>query len=274
MVDQKDAHTTPTTYGSGETSHKPSASERRYAVLLTATVNPGLYAPQLQRNDPTIRLGDYQKALSWWGQLADPRIGALVFCDNSGYDLSSLRKTIESLPFDVELLSFNGNEHPPGTHYGYAELGLIDYALAHSEILRDEPHFIKATGRLLFNRLPKLLDNLRIDFDALVDHRSRYRHETGPSTRARTQLMLFRTEFYRDHLQNSRTEMLGTCSHIEEFLAIKLESLTNSTVIRRFPVECPPFGIGGNGSNYNALTTQSKNYLRALARSCLPSVWL
>lgn len=247
----------------------------RYAVLLTATIDPGPYADQVRRRDPAVRLNDYAQSLRNWTTAGGPQIGSLVLCDNSGYDPTALAQLAATLPLPVEVLSFNGNKKPSGTHYGYSELGIIDYAIAHSQILRDSRYFIKATGRLQFPNLPKLLQRLDVEFDAAVDHRRRYRNETGPSTRARTQLMLFNTAFYRAELLNSRIEMLGVCSHIEEFLAAKLSaSRRPDRIIRRFPIECPPSGIGGNGGSYDNLSVRTKNLARALARRCLPQVWL
>ena len=87
--------------------------------------------------------------------------------------------------------------------------------------------------------------------------------------------MLFAKGFYRNSMLDSRDEMFGRCSHIEEFIGIKLESLAREyRIIWRFRVECPPAGIGGNSTDYYSLTNVSKNALRMVSRKMFPAVWL
>lgn len=256
-------------------AHHAALDGARYGLLLTATIDPGIYGTQSKRSNPLERLADYEAALGFWGNLDDSRVGSVVFCENSGWDLRCFGALADRARIPIELLSLDHNDRPAGMHYGYSELGLIDHALARSALLQTHPYFIKVTGRLTFPSISRLLDSLPIRFDAVVDHRRRYRHEWGVDTRARTQLMVFRSDFYRRHLLGTREEMIGNCTYIEEFLAQKLAARAgDGVVVRRFPVECAPRGIGGNGTRFDTFPALCKNVSRGIARRLMPTLWL
>ena len=247
-----------------------------YVVLLTATIDPGLYGKDLARNNAQLRIEDYQHSLKFWMGISDPRIRGIVFCENSGADLNAFKERARNSTIPIEFLSFDGNSKPAGVHYGWSELGIIDHAIQESSLIAECQYFIKATGRLRFPRISKLLDSTNTDFDAIVDHRKKYKGESGCHTRARTQLMLFSKAFYEGHFLDARDEMLGKCSHIEEFIAAKLISLQEGPkIIRRFPVECPPVGITGwKGDSYQSKSNRAKNAARSLMRKLVPWVWV
>jgi len=246
-----------------------------FTVILTATINPGEYKTDLNRNDPRTRLLDYKRSLLFWARLKEPRLKGVVFCENSRTDLSPFVHLAEQFDRPVEFLNFSGNKKPPKVHYGYSELGIIDYVFEKSKVLHSCPYFIKATGRLTFPKISRLLDTLR-DFDAVIDHRRKYRNETGSPVRARTQLMLFSKEFYFHHFFGRREEMIGNYSHIEEFIAEKLGELPESArIMKRFKVECQPAGFSAfDNKNYNSLDATCKSIVRALTRRLFPSLWI
>lgn len=251
----------------------PATMKTGCVVLMTATIQPTAY--KISRRDAGIRLCDYRNALLFWGTHPDTRIRAIVFCDNSGADLAELREVARRCPRPVEFLSFTDESPPPCVHYGYGELGIIDYAFRNSSIMRALPCFLKSTGRLKFPAVSALLDSIDDGLAAVIDHRRKYSHESGCRVRARTQLMFFSTSFYGNTLLGRRTEMVGRYSHIEEYIAATLlENTRGATVLRRFPVECPPSGISGSGYNYDSISSQFKNALRAAARRVAPALWL
>jgi len=255
---------------------QPAALAPRFAVLMTATVDPSAFADSLQRSDPAIRLADYQKALRFWDRIDDARIGAVVFCENAGADLEPLRRVATQTKRAVELIGFDGNIRPRGVHYGYSELGIIDHALHSSALLGRFSHFIKATGRLTFPGVGRLLDQLPAQFDAAVDHRRRYRGETGFALRARTPLMVFSRDFYMQKLRGRRDDMIGRYPTLEEFIAVTLDAeAEDARLIRRFAAECPPSGVDAfQNKDFNSPSLALKNMARALLRRALPGVWL
>jgi hypothetical protein len=142
-----------------------TVSTRQAAVLLTATIDPGS-TKLVARNDPIVRFDDYRRALlSWRSQSHVP----IVFCENSGYDLSSLRAPIDERPgCTVEFLSFDKNHHAATRGKGYAELELIRDALATSRVLASSSVIIKCTGRLIVPNACRVIRSITAcDFDVM-----------------------------------------------------------------------------------------------------------
>ncbi len=130
---------------------------RDTAVLLTATISPG-DVPYLARRDPNIRIEDYKSALRSW--LAGPLPSALVFCENSGYDLAGLESLCRDHNKRVEFLSLRED---PGTFprgKGYGEVGIIAHALKHSSLLRDARRVLKVSGRVYVSNASALVASM------------------------------------------------------------------------------------------------------------------
>jgi len=72
-----------------------SARLSEFTIMMTASVTPkkGL-REALRRSDPSQRLGEYQGALEFWLSLSEPRIKGIVFAENTGYPLDSLREPV------------------------------------------------------------------------------------------------------------------------------------------------------------------------------------
>lgn len=244
---------------------------------MTATIDPGIYRESVFLKDKDLRIREYIEALHYWLSHPDMRMAGVVFCENSGFGYM-LEKHFENADTSrpLELLSYSGNVRPPAVHYGYAELGIIDHAVENSKILQSCEHFVKVTGRLTFPRISRLLNTLDDTLEVAVDHRHSYRNEAGPRLRARTQLMVFKTTFYKTTFFHRRDEMLGRYSHIEEFVAAKLlEYQKKPGVVLRWKIECPPIGSKGHGEGrYTVGTAWLKTKLRGCIRRLLPSLWL
>lgn len=121
-------------------------------VLLTATVNVRGTA-YVTRTDPIQRLRDSEWALQDW--LTRSHSVRVVFCENSGWDLTSLHRLVQmhGAADRVELLSFCGE--PPGHRgKGYGELEILRFAAENSVAAREAPGFLKVTGRYRFHNAP------------------------------------------------------------------------------------------------------------------------
>lgn len=242
-------------------------------ILMTATIRP----PSLPEADMAGRLEQYRRALEFWLAYPDRRISGVVFCDNSGANVASLQGAATcSHHRELEFVCGAENTIPEGMHYGYAELGIIEHALRTSRLLRNAGVFAKATGRLAFPCFTTLLDRLPRAFDCAIDYYRAPRHLKG-MYRARTQLMLFSPRFYEDALLDTRHAMrLQGISHIEEAIPAVLkpeEHRDSERCIFRWPVECIPSGVGGNGERYDGLMYQAKSRVRGVLRSVAPWWW-
>lgn len=251
----------------------------KFSILMTATIMPKLHASRIQRNRPEDRLADYRAALRFWSSLNDSRLLSIVFCENSGYPINKIKEEFSDTSIPIEFISFCEEQIPSDVHYGFSELGIIDHALDNSNHLKISDFFIKATGRLTFPKMLVLLNSLNVDFDAVVDHRRKYRREGGAKFKARTQLMLFKSSFYKKWLYGEKSEMLKlNFSHIEDFIGYKLnceEISQKSKIIYRFPIECPPSGFAAfSGSSYDSFSIRAKNKARSICRYAFPFIWL
>ncbi|HLK15986.1 MAG TPA: hypothetical protein VKT78_14365 [Fimbriimonadaceae bacterium] len=140
--------------------------DKKLAILLTATVDPkGMRLTA--RSDPAQRLRDYETALPKWLAAIDIPI---VFCENSGYDISSIQQVAESHGRNVELVSFTAPPFPEARGKGYGEMLIIREALARAKTFSDGTILIKATGRIFFPNIAVMVSRWkRISFDVSCD---------------------------------------------------------------------------------------------------------
>lgn len=247
-----------------------------YAVLMTACVDPSQGRIKVQRSDPKVRLEDYKQGLSFWLTLSDHRIRNIVFIENSGYPLDELQTVAAGSDKLVEFISLCNNIYPANAHYGYAELAMIDEAFKRSKMLNDSPYFIKATGRLTFPHVTKLLNRLPDEYLFAVDCRnSRF---TVVTPTASTPLMLFSTEFYRENLMGSSQELIAFSGYIEDSLYDKLAGFNGRPgAILRWPVNCSPVGHAAfwhKPKRYDSPQHKAMQAVRAVGRKVIPSWWI
>jgi hypothetical protein len=83
-------------------------------------------------------------------------------------------------------------------------------------------------------------------------------------------------QFYEKFLFEKRDQMIGVCTHIEEFIPIFVSSLADrDNIVVRFPLECKISGVSGSDNkSYNSRTNQIKRTIRGVVRKSLPQLWL
>ena len=273
----------------GEFISDPSGSDLRtgevrgYLLVLTATVTPSA-GVQVQRNDPVTRREDYKRGFRFWLKNADPRINRVLFLENSGEDLTYLRKIVEeenTFAKAVEFISTPCVAVPAGLHYGWGELKMLDYGLSQSRLVKETSHLIKATGRFTFPNISKLLDRTPADCDVMVDCRipaSSYRKGLNliPALLKRqgagltTQLTIFSHRFYQTHILGLVDTMkpFGYPAMMEPLIYDEVTKMEHSDgVYLRFPVNCDPSGVGASlGDVYDSKTRRVVRLLRAASR--------
>ena len=256
---------------------KPNTNQPdEYVIVLTACIDPGDKHPRLQRRDPEVRLRDYQEALSFWVTHPDPRLRKIVFIENTGYSLEALEESARaanSFGKELEFLSFQCNECPPGLTYGYPELTMLDRGFSESQLIQSSRYLVKATGRLRFPELPRLLDRLPKEYLFAVDGRNN-RFQSLPFVP--TQLMIFSVDFYRTHLLGLREQMTPNLALIEYLFYEKLMTFQGQPgAILRWPVNVEPLGKAGhNAKEYSAPKQRLFSMGRAACRVLLPQWWI
>ena len=193
------------------------------------------------RRDPLLRLEDYRRALeSWLSSQAAPKI---VVCENSGYDLAPLRHLVAPRAGrEVEFISFSGNQQGATKGKGYAEIGIIEHALATSELLSNSDVVVKCTGRLIVrNALRVLRATASSDFDIMCTLKRNL-------TFADSRLFAATPGFLRDYLL-PRVDMIDDNAgvHFEHALAsATARALADRKCWRPFPIFPRIEGISGS----------------------------
>lgn len=123
----------------------------RTVLLLTACINPGgMKYTVLQ--DAEERKRQYKRAIDYY--LANTKY-RIVFCENSGADLSELKDP--KYASRIEFLSFFGNGYDANYGKGYGEFLIIQYAFENSRFIKDSSMVIKVTGRLCVENLKEIV---------------------------------------------------------------------------------------------------------------------
>ncbi len=248
---------------------------------MTACIDPSRGEYKLSRADPKVRLQDYTDALRFWLSIPDPRIRNILFIENSNYPLEELRALADRenpLGKLTEFVSLDCNWYPPGGHYGYAELRMLDLGLRASRLRQRTTHMIKVSGRFKFPGVTQLLNRLPQEFDAAADARHwrtlLSRHEHPQVT---TQLILFAHDFYEAHLQQCYRELeRSDITHMEAVYYRKLQDLRPShRILMRFPCNTPPVGFPAHRTrSYRHPSQLLANGIRSVARRVLPGWWI
>lgn len=256
----------------------------RYIVVMTATIAPrGDTGKGLVRADPAQRRADYEVALRFWLTLDAPWLAGVVFAENSASSLVSLERVAreENLAkIPVELISLDLPAPPLGLHYGYSELILVRNAVAKSQLARRVPYFIKATGRYRFPEVGKLVAKLPQKFSAAVDCKRAKRWNRNRHFLTHFALAIFQRDFFGRVVAPIPDKMIPAppwtrAQFVETMLFDELiQHRGEPGVILRWPCNCEPEGVGANGDNYRSLTRRIQAAVRAVARICIPQLWI
>jgi hypothetical protein len=120
-------------------------------------------ARNLARRDTAQRLHDYLQAFDFYlALLAQGSFGALVLCENSGFDLAPFadRARHAGLQDRVELLAHHGLDYPGRHGRGYGEFKLVDHAMRESALIAAQGPDVrvwKVTGRYQALNLARLI---------------------------------------------------------------------------------------------------------------------
>jgi hypothetical protein len=249
-----------------------------YLLVLTACIDPSSGTARLKLADPEIRLEQYRKALEHWLLATDPRLAKILFLENSGYPLDKLRELVDKgnpLRKQVEFIQVSNNNYPAHLDYGYPELGMLDEATNTSKLMAESKYFIKATGRLIFPKLSRLLNRLPADYLFAVDcHLPVYLISWSPGVNSN--LMIFSVEFYKTQLLDVKSKMNDVFRNMETLLYYKLMDYYKTPgAILRWPISVDPVGYDAQwGKSYNTPRRRVISAARSVGRAFLPGIWI
>jgi len=141
------------------TTGRHSPSGRLETVVLTATFLPGK-TPFVAIGDTTERKWQYFCALLCW--LRDPRVGAVVFCENTATtcDFSRFSDIASREGKRLEILSFDGNTESARLGKGFGEGCILEHVMQQSSVLSESSAFYKCTGRVYVKNFPAVSASL------------------------------------------------------------------------------------------------------------------
>lgn len=257
---------------------------QKYVLLMTACIRPSadnISRHAIWRNDPEVRLNDYRTALDYWLRYPDRRISAIVFIENSGYDLQELRDLARTgNPFgrETEFLQIRAARIPEGLHYGYSEAEMIDHAFTESHLIRQYDHIIKVTGRIFFPGLSRLLDRVRERHLIVTDCRD-FRIFRIRRQMILTTLFIVRKDFYAERLLDAKARMVSTQTGLIEWMYYRilrpLYDARPRDLVLRFPINVEPVGFGAHWNiDYSSRKKKLISRGRGMLRFLFPALWI
>lgn len=260
-------------------SSLPAAAPSGHLVVMTACIDPSSGPTRIARMDPVLRLQDYLAALRWWLQINDPNLPALLLIENSGFPLDVFHEQVaRANPHrkQFEAISLRANDYPPELDYGYAELKMLDVALPCSQLASRHRFWIKATGRLTFPGISRLIRELPSEYLFAVDSRTALPLFRQPKQLwTHTRLMLLSGDFWRRHLFDVKRLMrAGEC--IELMLYRVFAAFDGQPgAIRRWPIHVPARGVSGqSGRRYDTTSRRLVDAMRSISRVVAPNWWI
>lgn len=249
---------------------------RRHVLLLTATVRPPAGARALARTDPAQRLGDYARALRFYLQHVGRTFEAVVFAENSGADLGSLRRLAAEAGVGdrAEFVQFDGLDHPPSYGRGYGEFRLIDHAMERSGVIggAGEGAVVwKVTGRYIVRNIGAVVASGPGEFGVYCNARN------WPMRWMDMYLMAWTRAGYERFLRGAyrglrEDEGAGSA---EVRLRRVLDGVGEGEVVRRLRREPRIEGVRGyDGRAYHDGRGTVKYHVRAVGRWVTPWVWI
>ena len=258
---------------------RPRHGEHRGAgLLMSATLVPPVQA--VARANPDDRLGDYLDALRFYLSLPDAVIDRILFVDNSHGDLTPLADLARNSPHQksVELIGFQGNDHPYQLGKAYGEFRLMDFGLAHSTLFTADDLIWKTSGRLKFLNLPAMSKRCRdLRFDVLCDLHNvpgvgsgRWRDCQAMDLR----VFAFRRQAYDALLRDIWCTYTGGLDQGVMYDLMR-RNATRLRIVPRFPLQPRLQGISGRHQrDYQSSSQRAKDGVRGAMRRVCPWLWL
>lgn len=245
-------------------------------VLLTATISPPLHVKNLTRTDVGLRLRDYQAALDFYLQrLEDRTIDRLIFCDNSAFDLTTLRERAQVYVErgQAEFLSFQGIDYAPERGRGYGEFKLVDYAMNRSNLmtLHGEATTVwKITGRYIVSNLRRLIATRPTNCDLYVNLRN------VPRRWMDLYLLGWNRRAYEGLIRGvcDRIDETGSLLSSEEFFRRYIDATDQTVQVKKRFVVTPQLAGHRGFDNQAYGSMNARRVVRATVNTLAPWLWV
>ena len=126
-------------------------------LLITGCISPNSQTPKLVLTNSDMRRQQYIDSIKYYIEYAN--VDNIVYCDNSGaYAEQELNELAEKRGKRFEWISFYGDTSKTVQFgKGFGECEIVNYALQHSDLIKQCEYLVKVTGRLVIKNLNVLL---------------------------------------------------------------------------------------------------------------------
>lgn len=235
--------------------------------------------PKNALRDADVRLRQYGEALRSYLALPPPYPDAILYCENSGADITQLREIAETdNPRGKPVLFWQFSpEAPPEFGKGYAELEMLDRAYEEHLVHLPESTVVwKVTGRLIVTNFVALMASRPPDCIFYIDMRKLpFLRKTGSwNNYADTRMMAYTRQGYEQTLHRFKD---GKTFASETVLFPHLLPIVtrNPRMQPRFRVQPIVRGVDGTLlKDYGETAQIMKNTVRAATRKLAPGLWI
>ncbi len=264
-------------------------------ILLTASVDPhGMVGAKFTVE---VREQMYVDTLLYYISLFmnDKGVQPLVFCENSGWFISSICEKVGHFPENVpiEYISINPELFDNTKGKGYNEFKMIDIALEQSDIVKQYNCFFKVTGRfpiLNVNNLLMEVKNREVFRADCKDHRVyEWLHIPINGHVGECRFFYCTNDFYKQYFRGRYSELNDYEGRIAEMLMLDVIRSTKGQpgVSGRYRTQplfsgCGGHSLGTNSKGWRAffystdndsLALRLKGQVRQLCRWIFPFWW-
>jgi hypothetical protein len=218
-------------------------------IILSSSVN--IMDQSVVLKNPTERLQYTLESIDHWLKIS-PKI-RLVICDGSAFDFSPvlLEKYPQAMAEDrIECLSFmNNSEKVAIFGKGYGEGEIIQFALTHSQILKEETVFCKCTGKLWVDNFLECLAEFNGKFLCQAYFSNVFSFKKTRLEYVDTRFYIADIQFYLRHFAELHYQVGGHFqSSIEDVYKEKiLQENLFGCFFKKFPLVR---GVGGGSGKY------------------------
>ncbi|MGN0347434.1 MAG: hypothetical protein ACI4DU_09120 [Lachnospiraceae bacterium] len=239
-------------------------------LIITGTIEP-VKQDKLVVQDSKVRLEQYLACIRYY--IEQDGIQKIVFCDNSNYEDAELLLIKDNLQLhaqknrkELEWLSFQGDSSAVQTYgKGYGEGEIMEYVMAHSELMKSEDYFVKVTGRLVVDNLGQIV--------RVLDKRNKKKQLCYINIPNRTRRDIYDTRIYAMSKELFQTYFQKAYKKVNDGQGHFLEHVykdviqTNKIASRNFPLYPRIRGISGSsGGEY--VYTEWKCKIKDLQSKC------
>lgn len=243
-------------------------------LFITSTIQPDSNVFLLKRSQVEDRLKDYQSAFRFYcSQLRNDVFYKIVYVDNSGYDLLSLKAIAQefNLTDKVEFVSYKASTNYNKSRF-YLEMNLINYGMENSKTCSDhqDAMFWKVTGRYLIKNIHAIISEVKQPYDLYINFRN-YPYKV---------LDFYLVGFLASNFKNTlgkNIEFYDSTEDGELILRRLIEkgAFKQFLVVTRFKHIPKIYGIRGfDNASYSSLANQLKFSFRNVINFLLPSLYL